>query len=237
MTMTPPAAPECRIWILEDHHAIRQLLTEFVLVQPGLKVVGAGGDHAALVQACAAGQVDLVLLDLMLDGCGGLNVLERLGQGTGRPKVVIFSAVVTLHTVHAALHWGVSGYVEKAAPLEELQAAIARVAGGGVYFSERVSSIARTLVEGRGHRRSAVALTPRELNVLAMIARGMNAKLLAEHLSLSEPAIYKIKKTIAEKLQTNSDQELTLTALRMGLIGSFEAPLSGASGANPGKTP
>ena len=237
MTKTPPAAPECRIWILEDHHAIRQLLAEFVLVQPGLKVVGAGADHEALLQACAAGQVDLVLLDLMLDGCGGLTVLEMLGEGAARPKVIIFSAVVTLHTVHAALHWGVSGYVEKAAPLEELQAAIARVAGGGVYFSERVSSIARTLVEGRGHRRSAVALTPRELNVLGMIARGMNAKLLAERMGLSEPAIYKIKKIIADKLQTNSDQELTLTALRMGLIGPFETPLPGVPVTNPEKNP
>lgn len=221
-----PASPNksvCRIWVLEDHNAIRQLLSDFVLVQPGYKVAGASARAEPLLEACKQGEVDLVLLDLMLEGIGGLKVLEQLSTFNPKPRVVVFSATVTMHTVQAALGWGVSGYVEKAAPLDQLQAAIARAASGGVFFSERVSTMVRRLIEQRGiGAESANALSARELRVLELVARGMSAKQLAKEMSLSEPAIYKVKQAISAKLQAWTDQELTLNALRMGLIGSLE---------------
>lgn len=219
----PSASQPCRIWVLEDHNAIRQLLADFVLVQPGYKVAGASARAEPLIEACKRGEVDLVLLDLMLEGTGGLKVLDTLTSLNLKPKVVVFSATVTLNTVQAALSWGVSGYVEKAAPLDQLQSAIARAASGGVYFSERVSTMVRRLIEQRSAGADAAnALTPRELRVLELVARGMSAKQLAKELALSEPAIYKVKQAISAKLHAWTDQELTLNALRMGLIGSLE---------------
>ncbi len=224
-TNTPPPTPArpCRIWVLEDHNAIRQLLADFVLVQPGYKVAGASARAEPLLEACKKSEVDLVLLDLMLEGIGGLKVLEELSAFTPRPRVVVFSATVTMHTVQAALSWGVSGYVEKAAPLEQLQSAIARAATGGVFFSERVSTMVRRLIEQRSQGTEGPnTLTPRELRVLELVARGMSAKQLAKEMNLSEPAIYKVKQAISAKLHAWSDQELTLNALRMGLIGSLD---------------
>lgn len=214
--------PSCRIWVLEDHNAIRQLLADFVVVQPGHKLAGASARAEPLIEACQRGEVDLVLLDLMLEGTGGLKVLEQLSSIATRPRVVVFSATVTMHTVQAALGWGVSGYVEKAAPLEQLQIAITRAATGGVYFSERVSTMVRRLIEQRSAGvDSANALTARELRVLECVARGLTAKQLAREFNLSEPAIYKVKQAISSKLKAWTDQELTLNALRMGLIGSL----------------
>ncbi len=213
----------CRIWVLEDHDAIRQLLAQFVLVKPTYTVVGASARASDLIEACRRGEVDLVLLDLVLDGVGGLQVLEELATLTPRPKAVVFSGTATLHTVQAALSLGVSAYVDKSASLDQLRVAIARAAEGGVYFSERVSTIMRRLVEQRnaGSGGSHV-LTSRELRVLELIARGFSAKELAAEVGLSEPAIYKIKQSISTKLQAWTDQQLTLNALRMGLIGALD---------------
>lgn len=220
---SPSAEHPCRIWVLEDHAAISQLLTDFIAGEPAYRVAGASANSEPLLAACARGEVDLVLLDLMLEGIGGLRVLDELNRFEPRPKVVVFSATVTQHTVKTALSWGVQGYVEKAAPLEELHAAIARAASGGVFLSRRVSAITRRLIEQRNPKLEDAALSPRELRVLELLARGVTTKEIARELSLSEPATYRVKNAISAKLQAWSDPELTLQALRMGLIGALES--------------
>lgn len=216
------AARPCRIWILEDHDAIRQLLGDFVALHPQWTLAGASTRGKPMVEACARGEVDVVLLDLILEGRGGLKVLEDLAAIEPRPKVIVFSAVLTVHSVQSALCWGVNGYIEKAAPLPELEAAIERAAQGGVYLSERVSAIARSLVSRGHHTGEGALLTPRDLRVLELVARGTNTKALARVLGLSEPATYRLKGQVAAKLNAQSDQELTLIALRMGLISAME---------------
>lgn len=207
-----------RTWVLEDHAIVRDLLVEFLQRQRDLQVVGASGSATPFLTACVKGEVDLAILDLMLEDTGGLRVLETLHTLPRPPKVIVFSAVLTLDTVQTALRLGACGYIEKAAPLEELSAALERVASGGVYLSPCVSAIASRLVEQQTRSQRPNTLTPRELSVLAKIAAGMNAKALARELGLSEPATYKIKRSICTKLNVESDQALTLVALRMGLI-------------------
>lgn len=225
-TMEPPSPKNqtrCRIWVLEDHGTVRDLLLEFIATQPQFSIAGASGSAAPFLAAVAAGEVDIVLLDLMLDDTGGLRVLELLQAQPRPPKVIVFSALVTLHTVQTALQLGVSGYVEKAVPIEMLRAALERVAAGGIYLSPCVSALATKLVEQKAQNREPDSLTPRELSALAMIASGMNAKAIARALGIAEPTAYKLKNAIAHKLKAPSDQELTLTALRMGLISAESA--------------
>jgi DNA-binding NarL/FixJ family response regulator len=212
--MTPPI----RTWILEDHGIVRDLMVDFLSRRTDMKVVGASGSSTPFLTACLSGEVDLAILDLMLEDTGGLRVLETLNTLERPPKVIVFSAMLTLDTVQTALKLGASGYIEKAAPIEEMNAALDRVIGGGIYLSPCVSAIASRLVEQQARSQRPETLTARELSLLAKIARGMSAKELAREIGLSEPATYKIKRQICAKLNVKSDQELTLIALRMGVI-------------------
>lgn len=212
-----PPSP-CHLWIVEDHQAIRELLCSFAADIPSVRVVGSSGSAAPMLQAVQRQEVDLVILDLLLDGDGGLQVLETLAEVTQRPKVIVFSGMATLHTVQTAVEWGVSGYVDKSSQLEDLRRAIERSREEGAYFSNGPSSLIRQFIQRRGSEAGRPALTPRDRIILQKTAQGVHTKRIAEALKLSEPSIYKLKKSIMRKLEVKSDQELTLCALRMGLI-------------------
>jgi DNA-binding NarL/FixJ family response regulator len=126
--------------------------------------------------------------------------------------------MATLHTVQTAVEWGVTGYVHKSSSLEDLRQAIDRSRGEGAYFSSGPSALIRQFVQRRGTEADSPALTPRDREIVQRTAQGVHTKRIAESLNLSEPSIYKLKKSIMRKLEVNTDQELTLCALRMGLI-------------------
>jgi DNA-binding NarL/FixJ family response regulator len=207
-----------RLWIVEDHESIRELLCDFARGLPAVELIGNSRNAEPMLATAKRDGLDLVILDLLLEGSGGLQVLEQLSAVSPRPKVIVFSGMATLHTVQTAVEWGVTGYVHKSSSLEDLRQAIDRSRGEGAYFSSGPSALIRQFVQRRGAEADSPALTPRDREIVQMTAQGVHTKRIAESLSLSEPSIYKLKKSIMRKLEVNTDQELTLCALRMGLI-------------------
>lgn len=207
-----------RLWIVEDHESIRELLCSFAREIDTLELVGSSRSAEPMLAAARSEEVDLVILDLMLESQGGLQVLDLLTELPRRPKVIILSGMATIHTVQAAVEWGVAGYVDKSAPLDDLRHAIERSRGDGAYFSSGPSTLIRKFIQRRGNEDGRPALTARDRVIVQKTAQGVHTKRIAEALKLSEPSIYKLKKSIMRKLDVHSDQQLTLCALRMGLI-------------------
>lgn len=118
-----------RLWIVEDHESIRELLCDFARGLPAVELIGNSRNAEPMLATAKRDGLDLVILDLLLEGSGGLQVLEQLSAVSPRPKVIVFSGMATLHTVQTAVEWGVTGYVHKSSSLEDLRQAIDRSRG------------------------------------------------------------------------------------------------------------
>lgn len=214
------ATPEkiCRVWIVEDHAAVRQMLEAFVSSLPGFGVAGASVDDPPAVEAAERAAVDVVLLDLMLPGQGGMNALKRLSRVPLAPRVVIFSATATTHSLRLAIALGAFGYVYKGDSIDELRTALQRVRSGGVHFSDRPSQLLTAMI---GERWSAQAPTDHmELPVLEMLARGRSLREAAVDLRLSKKRIYGIRRKLLRQAKARSTSELIRYAREIGLHGS-----------------
>ena len=221
----PSVAPgrACRVWITEDHLSIRQLLQSFISLQPGFVVAGSSPDAPPALGAARAGEVDIVILDLMLRGDGGIAALMKLGELARPPRVLIYSATSTAHSLQLALAHGAAGYVEKSDSLDELSLALSRLREGGMHFSPGPSRLLTTLLrpEVRGRRRGEDI----ELKVLEKLARGVAVKAAAHELGLSVQKVYRVRQTLMERANASTAQDLTRYAIEMGLVGAHRADI------------
>ena len=213
----------CRVWITEDHLSIRQLLESFITLQSGFTVAGSSPDAAPALGAARAGEVDIVILDLMLRGDGGIAALVKLRELARPPRVLIYSATSTAHSLQLALTHGAAGYVEKSDSLEELSLALGRLRDGGMHFSAGPSRLLATLLrpEKRGRRRGENI----ELKVLEKLARGAAIKAAAHELGLSVQKVYRVRQTLMERANAHTPQDLTRYAIEMGLVGAHRTDI------------
>lgn len=215
------AAIPCRVWIVEDHLSIRQLMESFVSLLPGFVVAGASPDAAPALGVARAGGVDIVILDLMIRGEGGIAALIKLRETPRPPQVMIYSATSTIHSLQLALAHGATGYVEKTDSLDELKLALSRLREGGMHFSPGPSRLLTSLLRPtpRGHGRSEET----ELKVLEKLARGMTIKEAAHELGLSTQKVYRVRATLMERANARSSQDLTRYAIEVGLVGAHRS--------------
>lgn len=213
----------CRVWIIEDHLSIRQLLESFVSLQPGFVVAGSSPDAAPALSVARAGEVDLVILDLMIRGEGGIAAMIKLRALPRPPGVLVYSATSTVHSLQLALAHGATGYVEKTDSLEELKLALTRLREGGMHFSTGPSQLLTTLLRPSARGRARAEQT--ELQVLEKLARGMTIKEAAHELHLSTQKVYRVRASLMERADAHSSQDLTRYAIEVGLVGAHRSDL------------
>lgn len=212
--------PDLRTWIVDDHSAIRELLVDFIGRAPGYKVVGSGPLAESALAAAREGAVDFIVLDLLLPKQTGLHALEELSQLPNKPRVMIFSAVTTVQTIEMCVQLGAVGYVEKNSPLKQMEAALARIRQGGVYFSEGASRVLGQLL----HRKSTSNAkkdvpNQRQLELVRMLAVGKTMKEIASEMNLSEQYLYRLRQELFKEWEVRTDQQMVVRALQMGLLG------------------
>lgn len=208
-----------RIWIFEDHECFRELLADYMRVLPEVEIVGTGDHEEQLFQAVDEGRVDLVMLDLHLQGPGGFCVMERLKQRLRPPAVLILSGQATPHSVSTAVRLGAVGYLQKTAPLEELLPAIERVRRGQTYFSEGPARVlAESMARGGGGEAIASALNIREVDLLTRLSHGSTVNEIAVVFQLSPFTIYKMRAKLMRKINAKNQRELVAYAMSNGLL-------------------
>jgi DNA-binding NarL/FixJ family response regulator len=217
--------PPIRVLIVEDQLAILRAQRRLLETAPGLEVVGAAttGEEALPLIDTLAPQV--LLCDLGLPGIDGVEVTRRARRRPSPPEILIFTVFEEEERVLAAIQAGAAGYLLKGTPLPRLVEAIHDVHLGGTVIQP---SLARTLL--RHFRADALPwdappapdaprLTPREQEVLALIAKGLTNPEVASVLGCSRSTIRTHLEHIYEKLEATNRVEAVTEGLRHGLIG------------------
>ncbi len=209
-----------RVVLADDHNLVRAGLRSLLEQLGGLEVVGEAADGHAALHLLRPGGVDLLLLDLALPGLNGIEVAARVAHEHPSVRVLILSMHATEEHVLRALRAGVAGYVLKDASVTELELALRAVAQGQTYLSPSVS---RTLlddylkrVDDRQAPRTA-SLTPRQREVLQLVAEGRSTKEIAFQLELSVKTVETHRAQLMERLGIRDVPGLVRYAIRAGL--------------------
>jgi DNA-binding NarL/FixJ family response regulator len=184
-----------------------------------IEVVGEGQDGSEALALCAETRPDIVLMDITMPVLSGIDATRLVKREHENTKVIVLSMHSEKRFVSEALRAGVSGYVLKGDAFDELAGAIQTVASGGVYLSPNVQkAIVSDYVNAAGSPvKSRAELTPREREVLQLIAEGMTAKQVASHLFLNVKTVETHRRQVMDKIGVDSVAGLVRYALREGI--------------------
>lgn len=208
---TQAGARTVSVVVIDDHPLVREGLTRVIAQRDDFRVVGEVDSVEAALEL-DADQVDVCTLDLSLPGIGGLEGMPRLRDRW--PGVRLLVLTVHPESTHAAAsaQRGAAGFLPKSASPDEIRAAIGVVAEGGQYFSP--AAIDAIVAE-----RNAVPLTPRELEVLRLLARGQRITDIARNLDVSVKTVSTHKMRLQRKLGASNTAQIAMFARQRGLIG------------------
>lgn len=211
-----------RILICDDHAVVRAGLRLILEQEAGFVIVGEAASGEELIAEAGRLRPDIVVTDLSMPGLGGLEALPRVRRAAPEAKILI----LTVHEDEAyffqALEAGAAGYVLKGAPAEEFLAALRLVARGGVPIPH---TLAQHLLADYTDRTkdnpppNHALLSPREREVLGLVADGRANKEIAERLSISVRTVERYRASIMNKLGLHNRAELVAYAVRRGLLG------------------
>ena len=208
-----------RVLVVDDHPVVRQGLRAFLGSRPGIEVVGEASDGEGAVAAAADLRPDVVLMDLVMPGTDGLEATRRITAGDGAPAVLVLTSFASDDQVIPAVRAGASGYLLKDVDPLDLEQAIRAVHRGEGLLSPRL--VARVMAEVRTGPADAGlrSLTPREREVLALLAEGRTNRQLADALTVSEKTVKTHVSSILAKLHLPDRTAAALYALRGGPAG------------------
>jgi DNA-binding NarL/FixJ family response regulator len=210
--------PIC-VLLADDHALVRAGIRALLDRNKDIKVVAEAGNGAETVQLVRDAKPDLVLLDITMPDLSGLDVLEELQRGFPEVRVIILTIHDNPAYAVSALRAGADGYLPKKAASDELVRAIRTVMQGQTYLSPEISKDgladykATALDEGR-----AEELTPRQLDVLRMIAEGYSTKEIARALNISVKTVETHRALLMQRLDIHDVAGLVRYAIKTGLV-------------------
>ncbi|WP_327292663.1 response regulator transcription factor [Streptomyces sp. NBC_01198] len=228
MTAAPPPV---RIIVADDHHVVRTGFAALLDTQPDLTVVGTACDGADAVAACGELSPDVVLMDVRMPVMDGIEATRRLaGSGQSPPRVLILTTFDLDAYVYDALCAGASGFLLKDVTAERLFEAVRVVAAGEALLAPGVTR--RLIAEFTRLRPAAgarpapelAALTPRETQVLRLVAEGLSNGELAVRLTVTEETVKTHVSRILAKLGLRDRTQAVVTAYETGLVTPAHRP-------------
>jgi two-component system NarL family response regulator len=200
-----------RIAIVDDHPVVRAGLGSMLTTQPGIHVVGSASSGAEALRLLDKIRPDVVLMDLRMPGMSGLEAIRQINSRPNPPRIIVLTSFDTDEDIYQSVGAGAHGYVLKDTPQDRLLEAINVVHAGGRYFP---ADIASRLTE----RMARSNLTPRELEVLQLVAKGLTNKQIGLAFGISDNTARNHVNSIIEKLEVSDRTEAATIAMRQGLI-------------------
>ncbi len=206
--------PEVTVVIADDHPIWRDAV-ERDLVAAGLRVVGTAGDGDKAVRVCGATRPDVLVCDLQMPGRSGVEVTRAVAGGVTR--VLVLSASGETQDVLEAVKAGAAGYLLKSAVAAELVDAVRRTAAGQAVFTPGLAGLVLGEYRRTAAEPAAPRLTPRETEVLRLVAKGLTSRQAAERLGLSHRTVENHVQSTLTKLALHNRSQLVRYALEQGL--------------------
>lgn len=211
-----------RVVIADDDPIVRDVLRGLVSSLPNLVVAGTVEDGHRAVEAVRSLRPEILLLDLLMPNLPGLEALRELVENASTTRTIILSSSVSKRQIVEALQLGARGILLKDS-LTYLPEAIREVAEGHYWVTDRATpNIAELLRElqqnGEQETRKTFGLTPRELEVVALVAEGLPNKEIADRLKITEETVKRHLTNIFDKVGMSNRVELALFALNHGLV-------------------
>jgi DNA-binding NarL/FixJ family response regulator len=209
-----------RVLLADDHTLVRAGIRSLLEGLENVEVVGEAGDGQEAVRLAESLRPDIVLLDVGMPGLNGLDVAARLAAQDASIRVLILSMHTSEEYVLRALRAGCAGYLLKGSAVAELAIAVRAVARGETYLSPAVSKhVMDDYVRRTGGATDPIdALTPRQREVLQLVAEGNTSKDIADRLGLSFKTVEAHRAQIMERLGLHDVAGLVRFAVRMGLV-------------------
>jgi DNA-binding NarL/FixJ family response regulator len=209
-----------RILVADDHPIVRSGLRKVLDAQPDLEVVAEAENGAKAVQQALAEDVHLAILDVSMPRTTGIQAAEELRRRKPGLRLLMLSMYDSEQFLFEALKAGASGYVLKSDADHDIVDAVRRTMRGQSFlYPSAVSSLVRDLLErGRPNDEQFDVLTPRERQVLKLIAEAYTSKQIAKELVISVNTVERHRQNILDKLGMSDRVELTRYAIRRGLI-------------------
>jgi two-component system NarL family response regulator len=219
-----------RVLLVDDHAVVREGLALLIGRHADLEVIAETGDAQEAVAIAAAQGPDVVLMDIGLGDEDGVSVIEAIHARSPAARILVLSMFVDAETVRQALLAGAAGYVVKGAGAAELVAAIRAVAAGRTFLHSSIAGI--VLDDGLRWLRAGAPLSPREREVLSLLAAGRSARLIGHALGISTNTVRRHLANTADKLGVHGSRALSRYALDHGLARPLPAPARSAGDAS-----
>lgn len=207
-----------RIVVADDHPIVRAGIVGLLETAPGIEVVGEAADGAEAVELAASELPDLVLMDLRMPGVDGASATASIvaaGHGT---RVLVLTTYETDDHILAAIEAGASGYLLKAAPQAEILAGIRAVAAGETVLAPSIAAKLVSRVRADAATVAPPTLSPREREVLALVAEGRSNPEIARTLYIGEATVKTHLLHVFEKLGVNDRTRAVTRAMELGLL-------------------
>jgi DNA-binding NarL/FixJ family response regulator len=209
-----------RILVADDHPIVRSGLKKVLDAQPDLEVIAEANDGTDAVKKALADEIDLAILDVSMPRTTGIQAAEELRKRKPELKILMLSMYDSEQFLFESLKAGASGYVLKSDADQDIVEAVRRTMRGQSFlYPSAISTLVKDFVErGRPEDEQFDVLTPRELQVLKLIAEAYTSKQIAEELVISVKTVERHRQNILDKLGLRDRVELTRYAIRRGLI-------------------
>jgi DNA-binding NarL/FixJ family response regulator len=222
--MSTPAAP-VRIVVADDHQIVRSGFAALLDTQPDFTVVGVAENGAEAVRVCDGTSPDVVLMDVRMPGMDGIEATRQLtGPGGDRPRVLILTTFDLDDYVYDALRAGASGFLLKDVTAERLFEAVRVIAAGEALLAPTVTRrLIREFASQRprtdsSHAARLATLTPRETQVLRLVAEGLSNPEIAARLVVTEETVKTHVSRMLAKLGLRDRTQAVVTAYETGLV-------------------
>lgn len=211
-----------RVVVAEDHALVRAGICSLLEKLPGVEVVGEASDGREALELLKTQAPHVALLDISMPGMNGLEAAARAARRFPATRVILLSMHANEEYVHRALKAGVAGYLLKDSGTAELELAVRAVARGETYLSPAISKqVISDYVRRTGAETTSLeTLTPRQREVLQLIAEGHTTKEIAKKLDLGVKTVETHRAALMTRLDIHDVAGLVRYAIRVGLVNS-----------------
>ena len=210
-------AEAIEVLVVDDHAVVREGLRTFLELQDGIEVVGEAADGEAAVREAERLRPDVILIDLVMPRLDGVGAMRELRRRLPATRVIVLTSFADDERLLGAIRAGAAGYLLKNAEPQEVVRAVRAANAGQALLDPTVAARVVESIADRDSVTGADTLTPREREVLALIARGRSNKLIARELGIAEKTVKTHVGHVLAKLGVTDRTQAAVIAVRTGL--------------------